>query len=53
MIIPDSATCCALVMVGVHSFAMCKDLNYDDFIDMMTAFLTIATMGFTYSIANG
>ena len=25
----------------------------DDFIDIMTAFLTIATMGFTYSIANG
>jgi len=53
MVIPDAATCCALVMVGVHSFVMVKDLDMTDFINVMTSFLTIATMGFTYSIANG
>jgi adenine/guanine/hypoxanthine permease len=52
-IIPDPATTCALVMVGVFSLSGVKDINFDDFIDQMTAFMTIATMGFTYSIANG
>jgi AGZA family xanthine/uracil permease-like MFS transporter len=52
-IIPNAATCCALVMVGVHSFDQAVNINYKDFIDLTTAFLTIAIMGFTYSIANG
>ena len=49
-IIPDAATTCALVMVGVHSLAGAADINYGDLIDQMTAFLCIATMGFTYSV---
>ena len=52
-IIPDSATCCALIMVGVYSLEGVKDINFDDFADALPAFFTIATMGFTYSIANG
>jgi len=52
-IIPDAATCCALVMVGVYSLEGVKDINFDDFCDALPAFFTIATMGFTYSIANG
>jgi len=52
-IIPDSATCCALVMVGVHSFDQVREIDFSDFINSMVAFLTVATMGFTYSIANG
>jgi AGZA family xanthine/uracil permease-like MFS transporter len=52
-IIPDAATTCALVMVGVYSLAGIQEVNYGDFIDLLSAFLTIATMGFTYSIANG
>lgn len=52
-VIPDAATCCALVMVGVHSFDQVREIDFSDFINSMVAFLTIATMGFTYSIANG
>eukprot|EP01038_Epipyxis_sp_PR26KG_P009181 gene9181-12380_t len=52
-LIPDAATMCALVMVGIHSLYMVQDINFSDFIDQLTAFLMIATMGFTYSIANG
>ena len=49
-IIPDAATTCALVMVGVHSLTGVSDINFDDFIDQLVAFFTIATMGFTYSV---
>ena len=52
-IIPDAATCCALVMVGIYSLADIQEVNFKDFVDQATAFLIIATMGFTYSIANG
>jgi len=51
--IPDAATTCALVMVGILSLATITECNFDDFVDQITAFLTIATMGFTYSITNG
>lgn len=30
-----------------------QHVNFKDFIDQLSAFFTIATMGFTYSIANG
>lgn len=53
LIIPDAATCCALVMVGVYSLDGVRDINFDDICDQLAAFFTIATMGFTYSIANG
>lgn len=52
-VIPDSATTCALVMVGIHSLSAMENVNLGDFIDKLTAFLTIAMMGFTYSITNG
>lgn len=52
-IIPDAATSCALVMVGVYSLDGVREINFDDIIDQLSAFFTIATMGFTYSIANG
>jgi AGZA family xanthine/uracil permease-like MFS transporter len=45
-IIPDAATTCALVMVGVLSVVALKDVNFEDFTDQLTAFFTIATMGF-------
>lgn len=52
-IIPDAATCCALVMVGIHSLTMVKDIDFSDFANTASCFLMIAIMGFTYSIANG
>jgi len=47
-IIPDAATCCALVMVGVHSLKNITGVNFNDIIDQMAAFLTIATMVFIF-----
>ena len=52
-VIPDAATTCALVMVGVFSLEGVRDINFDDITEALPAFFTIATMGFTYSIANG
>ncbi len=52
-IIPNAATMCALIMVGVYSLEGVRDINFDDVCDQLSAFFTIATMGFTYSIANG
>ena len=44
---------CSLVMVAVFSLSAVMDISFDDIVDQLTAFFTIATMGFTYSIANG
>jgi len=44
-VIPDAATCCALVMVGVFSLEGVRDINFDDICDSLPAFFTIATMG--------
>lgn len=52
-VIPDAATTCALVMVGVFSLEGVREINFDDICDQLAAFFCIATMGFTYSIANG
>jgi AGZA family xanthine/uracil permease-like MFS transporter len=52
-IVPDSATTCALVMVGIHSLSMVEDIDFSDFINSVSCFLMISIMGFTYSIANG
>ncbi len=52
-IIPDSATTCALVMVGVRTLPGVLDINFDDLVDTFSAFVTIAIMGFSYSISNG
>lgn len=53
LIIPDAATCAALVTVGVLSMEGVKDIDWKDFNIAFSSFLTIACMGFTYSIANG
>jgi AGZA family xanthine/uracil permease-like MFS transporter len=53
LIIPDAATACALIIVGVLSMDGVRDINWHDFNEAFASFLTIAFMGFTYSIANG
>lgn len=53
LIIPDAATACALIIVGVLSMEGVKDIEWKDFNIAFSCFLTIAAMGFTYSIANG
>ncbi|MCX7572068.1 NCS2 family permease [Tumebacillus sp. DT12] len=52
-IIPDAATSPALIIVGVLMMGSVRNIDWDDFGIAMPAFLTIALMPFTYSIANG
>ncbi|HZK56708.1 MAG TPA: NCS2 family permease [Clostridia bacterium] len=51
--IPSAATAPALIIVGVLMIGAVKQINFDDFTEALPAFLTIAVMPFTYSIANG
>jgi AGZA family xanthine/uracil permease-like MFS transporter len=52
-VIPDSATAPALIVVGVLMMSSVRHIEWDDFGIAMPAFMTIALMPFTYSIANG
>ncbi len=52
-IIPACATTCALVMVGCNTMQEYRRIDTDNFIHLVSGFLTIAVMGFTYSITNG
>ena len=52
-IIPASATSPALIIVGILMVGAVKDIEFDDFTEAVPAFLTIAIMPFSYSIANG
>ncbi|KEO81532.1 NCS2 family permease [Tumebacillus flagellatus] len=52
-IIPDAATAPALIIVGVLMMSSVRNIEWEDFGIAMPAFLTIAIMPFTYSIANG
>ncbi len=52
-LIPNCATAPALIAVGAMMIAGVKDLNFDDFDEAVPAFLTIAMMPLSYSIANG
>lgn len=52
-IIPAAATAPALIMVGVSMLSGMRDVNFDGIENALPAFLTVAMMPFTYSIANG
>ncbi|MBX6395322.1 MAG: NCS2 family permease, partial [Alicyclobacillaceae bacterium] len=52
-IIPDSATAPALIVVGVLMIQAVRNIDFVDPVKGIPAFLTIALMPFTYSIANG
>ena len=52
-LIPACATTCALVVVGLNTVQEYKNIDTSDYIHLFSGFLTIAVMGFTYSIANG
>ncbi|EKG13272.1 Xanthine/uracil/vitamin C permease [Macrophomina phaseolina MS6] len=51
--IPPWATGCTLVIVGALMAKAAKDINWGYLGDAVPAFLTIAIMPFTYSIADG
>lgn len=52
-LIPGAATAPALIMVGVAMLGGVKDVDFSDMTNSLPAFLTMAMMPFTYSIANG
>ncbi|MCR5914690.1 NCS2 family permease [Corynebacterium sp. zg254] len=52
-IVPIEAAAPVLVIVGALMMAQIKDIDFSDFSIALPAFLTIAVMPFTYSIANG
>ncbi|MBW9170814.1 NCS2 family permease [Clostridium estertheticum] len=52
-IVPTEATAPALVIVGVLMMSSITKINFEDFTEALPAFLTIAIMPFSYSIANG
>lgn len=52
-LIPDAATAPALIIVGALMMESVRHIEFDDFTESLPAFLTIALMPFTYSIANG
>lgn len=52
-IIPSCATAAALIVVGAMMLTGIKDIQFTDMSETLPAFLTIAMMPLTYSIANG
>jgi AGZA family xanthine/uracil permease-like MFS transporter len=51
--IPSWATGCTLILVGAMMARACTDINWRYIGDSIPAFLTLAVMPFTYSIAYG
>jgi AGZA family xanthine/uracil permease-like MFS transporter len=52
-LIPGSATAAALIIVGLLMMQSVKEIDFQDYVVAIPAFLTIVLMPFTYNIANG
>jgi AGZA family xanthine/uracil permease-like MFS transporter len=52
-IVPSAATAPALIIVGTMMMGNITKLDWDDFTEILPAFVTIAAMPLTYSISNG
>lgn len=52
-LVPGAATAAALIIVGVLMMQSIKEVDFSDMVYAIPAFLTLAFMPFTYSIANG
>lgn len=50
---PAQATSAALVMVGLFMISPINQIKLDDYTESVPAFLTMVTMPFAYSIAEG
>jgi AGZA family xanthine/uracil permease-like MFS transporter len=53
LMIPGAATAPALILVGVMMMTPIKNIDFDDYTESIPAFLTIAMMPLTFSIAEG
>ncbi len=52
-LIPGAATSAALIVVGVLMMQSIREIDFQDLVIAIPAFLTITMMPFTYNIANG
>ncbi|WP_334076085.1 MULTISPECIES: NCS2 family permease [Paenibacillus] len=52
-LIPGSATAAALIIVGVLMVQSIREIDFQDMVVAIPAFLTITMMPFSYNIANG
>lgn len=52
-LVPGYATAPALIVVGLFMFRNLKEIAFENFVDLVPAFLTIALMPLTYSISMG
>lgn len=52
-LIPGAATAPVLVLVGVMMLGAVRDIEWDDMEEAIPAFMTITSMAFAYSIADG
>lgn len=52
-LIPGSATAAALIIVGVLMLQSIKEIDFQDMVIAIPAFMTIVMMPFSYNIANG
>ncbi len=53
LMVPAAATAPALIIVGLFMISAVSKINFDDMTEGLPAFITIAFMPFTYSIAQG
>jgi len=51
--VPGAATAAALILVGAMMATHLNQINWDDYSEVIPAFLTMVAMPFTFSIANG
>ena len=51
--VPDAATAPALILVGAFMMTNISKIDWDDFTEVMPAFLTIIIMPLAYSISDG
>lgn len=52
-LVPGAATAPALIIVGTMMMSNVTKLNWDDFSEILPAFVTMIAMPLTYSISNG
>ncbi len=52
-LVPGAATAPALVIVGTMMMTNVSDLDWDDFTEVLPAFIAMIAMPLTYSISNG
>ncbi|KAB2822895.1 MAG: NCS2 family permease [Paludibacter sp.] len=53
LMIPSAATAPALILVGAMMMTPVKEIQFDDYTELIPVFLTIVMMPLTYSIAGG